>query len=367
MSIEVPMSDVEVVTYNGEELKNLVIDNMKWRKRTNFVPTLNNHTQLSLSRTAGENDNTLDWYIRGAVKSGSAIKVCPGDTLHISCLTTRDDFYCDYEAEEIVVPDVETITREYTALDVPVDNNYFTGSATPYEDLSGSVPEYNVPLSNEGLNAALYPPAQGDHIKISGTIKASGQLIEFTWHREFGTTNSDGSINLGEIEGVSGCSSFRQGGLIYSISPVKLCDPHELQALRVGVTTMADRAASITPGSLYPKLTITSIDFLSESQLSQPVQLSDSMTTDMIITVGFFNKNPLPVTAYITVYDNAMRDQSVGSTSKIVKAREHAELAVKLTSSYDSTSQLYYEVWFEDHDTTKKDFLFLKSSPTCSQ
>lgn len=365
MSIEIPMNDVESVVYNGTEIKKLVIDNMKWRKRVNFIPTLNNFTQLSLSRTSGENDNTLDWLGRIVVKSGSSIKVCPGDTLRISCSTTRDDYYCDYEDDEILISELETITREYTALSVPGERNFFSGTATPTADLSESI-QYNIPLGYEGLNAALYPPAQGDHIKISGRILISTTPTEFTWHRVVNSTNSDGSINLGLLEDLSGGSSFTMGTLRYSISPVKLYNNPYM--LGVSVSIAADRAVPISPSiSLYPGLTITSIDFPDNSQLFQPEQISDSMTTSEKITVSVFNKNPVPVTAYVTVYDNIMRDVVVGSLSKSIKARGYAELAIPLTSSYDSTSQVYYEVWFEDHDTTKKDFLFSKSNTVYSQ
>lgn len=366
MSVEVPMNDVETVVYNGIKIKKLVIDNMMWRERVNFVPTLKNFTQLSLSRTAGGNDNTLNWYSRIVVKSESVTKVCPGDTLSISCSTTRDDYYCDYEDDEILISELETITREYTALPVPGERNFFSGAAIPTEDLS-EARDYNIPLGNAGVNAALYPPAQGDHIKISGKIQLStNDPTEFTWHRVVNSTNSDGSINLGLLGDLEGGSSFVWGAKRYTIAPVKLCNnPH---MLRIGVSIAADRAVSILPDlSLEPRVTITSIDFPDNSQLMQPSQLSDSMTTSEKITVTVFNKNPVPVTAYVTVYDNVMRDVVVGSLNKSIKARGYAELAIPLTSSYDSTSQVYYEVWFEDHDTTKKDFLFQKSSPVYSQ
>lgn len=356
MLIEVPMSDVEVVTYNGEELKNLVIDNMKWRKRTNFVPTLNNHTQLSLSRTAGENDNTLDWYGR-IVRGNDVIKVCPADTLHISCSTQRGDFYCDYEDEDIAVQDVETITREYTALQICEDKIYFSGAASPYEDLSEPI-EYLIAFENEDINAALYPPAVGDHIKISGRILSSIEPVEFTWHRVVNSINSDESVNLGLLGDLKGGSSFVHGALRYTISPVKLCNnPH---GLIIGVSIAADRAVPILPSlSIYPKITITSIGFADNEQLHVPNSVSDSMTTSSKITISAFNRNPMPVTVYIKVYDRTT-GAVVGSANKAVKAQKYVELEVPLKSSYNR-SQIWYDIWVEDHDTTNKDFLFQKS------
>lgn len=369
MSTEIPMNDVEVVKYNGVEIKKLVIDNMNWVKRSNFIPTLNHFTQLYLSRTAGKDDNTLKWAGLTVTDSGSTVKVCQWDTLHISCSTTRSDYYCDYEDEEIYVPGVAglatTITREYTALPVGGNEKIFFSGNSLQEELSDAG-EYPIGLGNDGINVSLYPSTQGTHIKISGKIQMGSTQTEFTWHRVVNSINSDGSINLGLREGLDGGSSFVMGALRYTISPVKLCNNPYM--LRVGVSTAADRAVPSSPSlSIYPKITITSISSISHSQLMQPSSISDSMTTSEKITVSISNQNPLPVTAYITVYDNAMRDVVVGSTSEIIKARGYAELAIPLTSSYDSTSQVFYEVWFEDHDKTKKDFLFEKSNSVYSQ
>lgn len=370
MSIEVPMNDVETVTYNGKEIKYLVIDNMKWVKRSNFIPTLNNFTKLYLSRTAGKDDNTLKWAGLTVTDSGSAVKVCQWDTLHISCSTTRDDYYCDYEDEEIYIPGVTglqtTITRKYTALPVGGDEKiFFSGNSTQIEVVDAL--EHIIPLGNDGINVSLYPSTQGTHIKIRGEIQLGvNEPTEFTWHRVVNSTNSDGSINLGVLGDLAAGSSFVYGAKRYTISPVKLCNnPYKLH---IGVSIAVDRAAPINPSlSIYPKITITSISSTFQSQLMQPSSISDSMTTSEKITVTVSNQNPLPVTAYVTVYDNVMRDVVVGSLSEIIKARGSAELAIPLTSSYDSTSQVYYEVWFEDHDTTKKDFLFRKSSSVYSQ
>lgn len=366
MSTEIPMNDVEVVKYNGIEIKKLIIGSMKWAKRSSFVPTLKNYTQLYLSRTAGVNDNTLKWAGLPVTDSGSAVKVCHGDKLHISCSTTRSDYYCNYEDEEITIPELgTTTTREYTALPVSIAENIFFSGESMQVELSDAG-EHQIGLGNDGINVSLYPSTPGTHIKISGRILASLEPTEFTWHRVVNSINSDGSINLGVIEGLDGGSSLIMGALRYTISPTKLCNNPYM--LRVGVSTAADRAVPSSPSiSLYPKITITSISYASQSQLMQPSSISDSLTTSEKITVSVSNQNPLPVTAYITVYDNFRRDVVVGSASSVIKARGYAELAIPLTSSYDSTSQVFYEVWFEDHDTTNKDFLFKKSNSVYSQ
>lgn len=341
MSLKFGTSAVNTVTYNGNDVKQIVFNGSSaWAKPyTLSISKGTGVASVTVSRTS-----TLEpTASTGSVSAGSGT-IFHGDSLSVSAAASDGYLLDDYAALYIVSGNTSvSVTATEAVWKTIWDGNYT--ACSPRFVLSAVAPiratTEVIRASDLGLSWLPKLPT-----KISGVLTESITVG--------GTTPTTATFSLKEVSSATYLGGWSSGSgttsnpTIASGAYATLAQDSE-ETLLAAYQINIDRIITRSPTSTTEKIsgTFVGVAFTEIQQFGPKEQLqaptlsniyTDSQDT-LYVHVTVSNPHPFSVTAYLTCYDGAYPDIIMGSTSVTISANGSAAVSMDTGSS----GQIYAE------------------------